>query len=165
MEIDRGLTKDLAFPRGGENPICLPNGKGIIFVRAVKFGRDFARELLLLEPLRKEPTQITFDMNVRLQFSVAPDGEQLAYVSNKTKQVHVMRLDTRQSTPITTISGGVKEGSQTLMAWSPDSRRLVLMLHESDQQNSFYILDTVTRRLITIPMPPGIGGFPVTWSP
>ena len=39
------------------------------------------------------------------------------------------------------------------------------MLHESDQQNSFYILDTVTRRLITIPMPPGIGGFPVTWSP
>lgn len=165
VEIDRGLTKDFASPRGGENPICLPNGKGIVFVRGVTFGRDFSRELFLLEPRQKEPTQITFDMNVNLQFSVAPDGEQLAYISGSTKQIHVMRIGTRQSTQFTTILGEAQAGFQT-SAWSPDSKRLALAFYQwNSQHNSFHILDMLTRRLVTIPTPPGMADPSITWSP
>lgn len=166
VEIDRGLTKDFATPGRSENSICLPNGKGIAFVAPVKYGRDFARELLLMEPQQKKPTQITSDMDVRLQFSVAPDGEQLAYVSNKTKQVYVVRVDTRQSAQLTTALGGVSSFSTGAASpvWSPDGKRLAFAYFERDTyRTSFHVLDTLTRRLVTIPSPPATA--PITWSP
>src|SRR5687768_7817136 len=91
IEIDGSRVKDVYSGIGDNvNPICLPSGNGIVFVRYVNSGRDAARELCLLEPKQKEPIQITFDMNVRIQFAVTPDGKQVAYVSNITNQVHVV---------------------------------------------------------------------------
>jgi Tol biopolymer transport system component len=167
IEIDGSRAKDVYSGIGDNvNPICLPNGNGIVFVRYVKSGRDAVRELFLLEPKQKEPIQITFDMNVRIQFAVAADGKQVAYVSNITKQVHIVRLDTRQSTQLTTIPAGVPQGSSQRLAWSPDSKRLALAFHGDLQQSfrtAYYVLDTVTRRLVPIPTPPGNAS--VTWSP
>lgn len=167
IEIDGSQAKDVYSGIGENlNPICLPNGNGIVFVRHVKYGRDAARELFLLEPKQKEPRQITFDMNVGIQFAVAPDGNQVAYFSIITKQIHVVQLDTLQSTQLTTIPGGLPPGSSQRLAWSPNSKWLAIALRGDLDQSfraSYYVLDTATRRLVPIPTPPGSAS--VTWSP
>jgi hypothetical protein len=61
VEIDRGLIKNVPLTRhGDEDPICLPDGKGIVFVRYTKYGRDAARELFIIDQQQKQPTQLTY---------------------------------------------------------------------------------------------------------
>jgi Tol biopolymer transport system component len=161
VEIDQGLIKNVPSTRSGdEDPICLPNGKGIVFVRYTKYGRDAARELFIVDQQQKQPTQLTFEMNAKMP-SAAPDGERLAYVSHKTKQVYVVRIDTRQTTQLTTTFGGVGPWAPV---WSPDRRRLALAYFEKDSyRTSFHVLDTRTQQLITISTPPAWA--PNAWSP
>ena len=86
-------------------------------------------------------------MDVRIQFAVAPDGEQLAYVSNITKQVHVIRLDTGQTTQLTAIPTGVNQAGSHALAWSPDSTRLALAF-QGDSQHSYQLRFTYLTRLL-----------------
>lgn len=99
-----------------------------------------------------------------MPFPAAPDGNQLAYVSNKNKQVYVVRIDTRQSTQLTTTFGGVDWAGPRVPVWAPDGKRLALAYFEKDSYGtSFHVLDTLTRRLVTLPTPPAVA--PITWSP
>jgi Tol biopolymer transport system component len=161
VEIDRGIIKDLfRSQRGDANPVCLPDGTGIAFVRETPSGK----ELFAFDLRHKQLSQITFGMDVRPMFSVSPDGKQLAYVSGRTKQVYVVGIESRQSTQLTTTFGGKDWGGPQAPMWSPDGKRLALAYFEkAPYESSFYVLDTLTRRLVSIPTP--VANAPLIWAP
>ena len=161
VDTYHGLIKDIFASRSGDlSPVCLPTGAGIAFVRGVGPGR----ELFVYDLRQKQPVQITFEMDVRIRFSVSPDGEHLAYVSNRTKQVYVVRIDNRQSMQLTTNFVGVDWGGPQAPVWSPDGKRLAVGYFERDSyQTSFHVIDITTRRVTPIPTPPA--NAPLNWSP
>lgn len=152
----------------GYNPICLANGKGIALVRTATYGPGTADEIFVLYPHQKKPAQVTFDMNVRLPISASPDGEQLAYVSGKTNQLHVVRIDTRVSTKLTTTLPRKRNGGASPSAfapvWSPDGKRLAFAYSDNVYRGEFFrVLDIDSGRLVTVPVP--LAHPPMAWSP
>jgi Tol biopolymer transport system component len=167
IDIPSGWTKDV-LRSDGYNPICLANGKGIAFVRTATYGPGSAQEIFVLYPHQKTAAQVTFDMDARGPTSASADGEQLAYVSYKTNQLYVVRIDTRVSTQLTTTLTRKRNNGASPSAfapvWSPDGKRLAFAYSDNVSRGEFFrVLDIDTGRLVTIHVP--LARLPIAWSP
>lgn len=90
----------------------------------------------------------------------SPDGEWLAYVSfeNKVAATFVQRVRTGERRQVS-----ARTGHNGAPAFSPDGRRLALVLSGSSGNFDIYVLDLATQNLVRITDDPAIDTEP-TWS-
>jgi len=167
LNLDGDVMKEFGSAQGGDNPICLPNGKGVSVVRFTKYGPNAERELFLLRDPATPAMQLTFGMNVVPPVSVDAQGERIAYVSKKSGELHVVDLESKTSIQLTTTFTTKQfPGVLGSPLWSPDSTRIaVSYTGTAPKTSSYHVVDVESHKVTDIPGPDLNSPLWSSWSP
>lgn len=134
-ETPRALQpEDFAALRDVEEPNLSPDGSAAVYVvKTVDLGKDKQpANLWLAKWDGSENRALTFDLEKQNHPRWSPDGKWIGFLSSRT--------DEHENDQLWILSGGGGEaervteikGSLDDFAWSPDSKRIVLVIHEPD---------------------------------
>ena len=129
---------DSASPRLAKGilaPALSPDGKQVAFI---------ALNQLWLMEIGKTPRQITHDAYYKQGPAWSPDGESLAYVSDKggSENIYLLNLPTGAEKPLSLS----KDSAQIFPAWSPDGKRIAFQ----DQTGATLQADVSTGEVRTL---------------
>ncbi|CAA9348328.1 MAG: hypothetical protein AVDCRST_MAG71-2632 [uncultured Lysobacter sp.] len=86
--------------------------------------------------------------------SVAPDGQQLAFASDRSGRFGLWWADLRRPDSLRLIDGLLPE-SRHLAEWSPDSERLLVVGKGSDHAIALHEVSPASGRVVRLPLPAG----------
>ncbi|SDI29526.1 Imidazolonepropionase [Alteribacillus persepolensis] len=129
-------------------PKLSPNGEQVAFVAL--------NDLWLWDIGEEEPRALTDDSYLEVSPTWSPDGEKIAYSSDKqgTEDLYILDLKSGEEERLTSISG-----AEVFADWSPDGNRIAFQ----DQDGATYTVDVETKEVeeviepLTQPGPPAWG--------
>ncbi|MEP6777089.1 MAG: S9 family peptidase [Chthoniobacterales bacterium] len=134
-ETPRALQpEDFAALREVNEPNLSPDGDAAVYiVKTVDLGKDKqAANLWLAKWDGSENRALTFGLEKQSHPRWSPDGKWIGFLSGRTDenendQLWILSSRGGEAERITEIKGSVDD-----FAWSPDSKRMVLVIHEPD---------------------------------
>jgi dipeptidyl aminopeptidase/acylaminoacyl peptidase len=112
-----------------------PDGRRVIYCvqRVDKKEEKTYSNLWVVSTEEGEPRQFTYGDQVDSQPKWSPDGNEIAFVSNRGKkeepQIHVIPFHGGEARPLTDM-----KGEFGALEWSPDGKRLVCQFRKKDQE-------------------------------
>jgi dipeptidyl aminopeptidase/acylaminoacyl peptidase len=124
------------------SPNISPDGRHILFTRrwVDKMNDHFRSNLWIVDVLGKRVRELTHGNWRDFSPVWSPDGKKIAFLSDrdKTTQIHVLWLDTREVAQLTHL-----ERAPSNLRWSPDGRMLAFTLFIPD-----------TKPILSVKLPP-----------
>jgi dipeptidyl aminopeptidase/acylaminoacyl peptidase len=111
--------------RNVQDPQFSPDGAHVAFVVSDPLsGEKRTRHIWLYEKGSNRARQLTFSEKSESSPRWSPDGQQLAFLSNRSEQqqIYVLRMEGGEAAAVTKGKAGVEE-----FAWSPDGRSLAFL--------------------------------------
>ncbi len=144
-DFDTERSRDLA---GVLTPQLSPDGKSVLFV---------ARNDLWLMPVGGRPRQLTDDSYQEVNPVFSPDGEQIAYSSDRagTEDVYIRTLATGEERRVTAM----EDSAEVSASFSPDGQQLAFQ----DHRGATYVQDLTTNAVREL-VPSLFGPGRPTWS-
>ena len=144
-DFDSERPRDLA---GALTPQLSPDGQSVLFI---------ARNDLWLMPVDGRPEQLTDDSYQEVNPVFSPDGEEIAYSSDRagTEDVYVRTLATGDEQRVTALD----DKAEVSAAFSPDGEQLAFQ----DELGATYVTDLATNAVREL-VPPIFGPGRPTWS-
>jgi len=126
--------EDFAAIRDVDEPDLSPDGQSVVYVvGTIDLKKDKeAKNLWLAKCDSAENRPLTFGENQQTHPRWSPDGKWIAFLSSRTDehendQLWVLSSAGGEAEQLTKEKGSVED-----FAWSPDSKRIVLVLHDPD---------------------------------
>lgn len=134
-EVRRVLKpEDFAAIRDVDEPNLSPDGQSVVYVvGTIDLKKDKeAKNLWLAKWDSAENRPLTFGENQQTHPRWSPDGKWIAFLSSRTDenendQLWILSSAGGEAEQLTKEKGSVED-----FAWSPDSKRIVLVLHDPD---------------------------------
>lgn len=124
----------------GTSPSFLPDGR-ILFSGYL----DKVSDLLIFDPITNELTRLTDDQAIDECPAVSPDGEWVAYSSERDGEFKIVVKSLRSPEEYFYSPGS---GDSALPAWSPDSKRIVFVSDVHKGLNNIFSVDLETGAII-----------------
>ncbi|MDQ3115310.1 MAG: S9 family peptidase [Verrucomicrobiota bacterium] len=131
------LPEDFAAIRDVDEPNLSPDGRSVVYVLGtVDLAKDKQpKNLWLAQWDGSENRALTFGEEQQTHPRWSPDGKWIAFLSSRTDerendQLWILSSAGGEAEKLTTEKGSVDD-----FAWSPDSQRLVLVVHDPDPRD------------------------------
>ncbi|MGC1486144.1 MAG: S9 family peptidase [Candidatus Acidiferrum sp.] len=136
LTIDQSLETKSAF-----NPEISPDGTRVVYEVSRTNWEDnaFERDLWIVDTAKGEGHQLTTSKKSSTNAAWSPDGEWIAFLSDRPgqipktpegkKQIYVISADGGEARQLTNVETGVN-----IFAWSPDSKRLAFSAEDPESK-------------------------------
>ncbi|HEY4556032.1 MAG TPA: transcriptional regulator, partial [Lysobacter sp.] len=149
VDLDTGLVRDLGIP-DGDQPAIAARAPALAFSQQRNYFGLYRVDLS-----GQAAPQRLFPSSGRDRVpSIAPDGRQIAFTSDRSGQFGLWWADLSRPDSLRLIDGVLPE-SRHLPEWSPDSERLLVVGSQGEEANALYEISPASGRMARLELPDG----------
>jgi TolB protein len=146
-EDGSGLRRLTTNQASDFSPIWAPDGKRLLFVS----NRDGDDELYVMDPSGKNVRRLTRNRGMDLTPQWSPEGESIAFASDRGRpgepEIWIMRADGRGARRLVATPNHPWQDAQYSPTWSPDGRRVVFTMTQTEGNPELYVVGVHGRGL------------------